>query len=165
LPIVVERKKGTLWILDEPSAGLHADEIELLLGACRHIVAAGGSVLMVEHDLELIARADWVIDIGPRAGTGGGRVVGEGPPSAIFQADTLTGQALRDRSEPARAPREPQPTLAPALEVRGAREHNLKQVDAVVPHRALTVVTGPSGSGKSSLAFDVIFAEGQRRFL
>jgi excinuclease ABC subunit A len=162
---LVERKKGTLWILDEPSAGLHADEIELLLGACRHIVAAGGSVLMVEHDLEIIARADWVIDIGPRAGSGGGRVVAEGPPSAIFAADTLTGKALRDRSEPPRQAAEPRRTLAPALEVRGAREHNLKQVDVRVPHRALTVVTGPSGSGKSSLAFDVIFAEGQRRFL
>src|SRR5690606_20408039 len=165
LPIVVERKKGTLWILDEPSAGLHADEIELLLGACHHIVDAGGSVLMVEHDLELIARADWVIDIGPHAGSGGGRVVAEGPPSALFAADTLTGKALRDRSQPERDVRSPEAALAPELSVLGAREHNLKQVDVSVPHRALTVVTGPSGSGKSSLAFDVIFAEGQRRFL
>jgi excinuclease ABC subunit A len=162
---LVERKKGTLWILDEPSAGLHADEIELLLGACRHIVDAGGSVLMVEHDLELIARADWVIDIGPKAGSGGGRVVAEGPPSAIFAADTLTGEALRARAEPRRKAPPPHGVLAPELTVRGAREHNLKQVDARVPHQALTVVTGPSGSGKSSLAFDVIFAEGQRRFL
>jgi excinuclease ABC subunit A len=162
---LIERKKGTLWILDEPSAGLHSDEIELLLGACRHIVDAGGSVLMVEHDLELIARADWVIDIGPKAGSGGGRVVAAGPPSVIFAADTLTGKALRDRAEPAPRSLPPHGVLAPELTVRGAREHNLKQVDVSVPHQALTVVTGPSGSGKSSLAFDVIFAEGQRRFL
>ncbi len=160
-----ERMRGSLWILDEPSAGLHANEIELLLGACRHIVSAGGSVLMVEHDLKLIAQADWVIDMGPRAGFGGGRVVAEGPPSVIARSDTLTGQALRARAEPPpEAP--PRGALSPSeLVVRGAREHNLKQVDVALPHQALTVVTGPSGSGKSSLAFDVIFAEGQRRFL
>jgi len=162
---LVERKRGTLWILDEPSAGLHADEIALLLHACRHIVDAGGSVLMVEHDLELIASADWVIDIGPKAGSGGGQVVAEGPPSAIFEADTLTGRALRARAEPSSRAAAPHVAMRPELTVQGAREHNLKQVDVAVPHQALTVVTGPSGSGKSSLAFDVIFAEGQRRFL
>jgi excinuclease ABC subunit A len=162
---LVERKRGTLWILDEPSAGLHADEIALLLRACRHIVDAGGSVLMVEHDLELIASADWVIDIGPKAGSGGGQVVAEGPPSVIFEADTLTGRALRARAEPSAKAPAPHGLLRPELAVQGAREHNLKQVDVRVPHQALTVVTGPSGSGKSSLAFDVIFAEGQRRFL
>ena len=162
---LVERKRGTLWILDEPSAGLHADEIALLLGACRHIVDAGGSVLMVEHDLELIASADWVIDIGPRAGSGGGRVVAEGSPSTILASDTLTGRALRTRTEPAARPAPAHAPHRPELIVCGAREHNLKQVNVSVPHQALTVVTGPSGSGKSSLAFDVIFAEGQRRFL
>src|SRR6185295_17270784 len=164
---LAERRRGSLWILDEPSAGLHPSEIELLLETCRQIVEAGGSVLMVEHDLELIAQADWVIDMGPGAGRGGGRVVAEGPPSAILAAHGCTGQALRERTgrapRPAAAPRsEPQ---RPELVVRGAREHNLKNLDVALPHQALTVVTGPSGSGKSSLAFDVIFAEGQRRFL
>ncbi|HWO13097.1 MAG TPA: excinuclease ABC subunit A, partial [Polyangiaceae bacterium] len=162
---LVERKRGTLWVLDEPSAGLHVSEIELLLRACRHIVDAGGSVLMVEHDLELIASADWVIDIGPKAGSGGGRVVAEGPPSTLLASDTLTGRALRARAEPGAKPAPAHEALRAELSVRGAREHNLKQVDVTVPHQALTVVTGPSGSGKSSLAFDVIFAEGQRRFL
>ena len=162
---LTERIRGSLWILDEPSAGLHANEIELLLAACRHIVSAGGSVLMVEHDLELIAQADWVIDMGPQAGSGGGRVVAEGPPSVIARADTLTGQALRARAEAAPDVRARGPVCPSELEVRGAREHNLKQVDVALPHQALTVVTGPSGSGKSSLCFDVIFAEGQRRFL
>jgi excinuclease ABC subunit A len=162
-----ERRRGSVWILDEPSAGLHPSEIDLLLSACRQIVEAGGSVLMVEHDLELIAQADWVIDMGPEAGHGGGRIVAQGPPSAILAAASSTGRALRERT--GRTPRpEAEPRSQPQrpeLVVRGAREHNLKDLDVVVPHQSLTVVTGPSGSGKSSLAFDVIFAEGQRRFL
>ncbi|HEU4577865.1 MAG TPA: excinuclease ABC subunit UvrA [Polyangiaceae bacterium] len=162
-----ERRKGSLWILDEPSAGLHPSEIDLLWSACEQLVDGGGSVLMVEHDLELIARADWVIDMGPQAGRGGGRVVAAGPPSAILEAASATGQALRERTGRAERPTAP-PRSAPQqpeLVVRGAREHNLKDLDVALPHQALTVVTGPSGSGKSSLAFDVIFAEGQRRFL
>ncbi len=162
-----ERKRGSVWILDEPSAGLHPSEIDLLLAACRQLVDAGGSVLMVEHDLELIAQSDWVIDMGPQAGRAGGQVVAQGTPEQLLAQDSATARALR-----ARTGREPAPPLAvrseprpPELSVRGAREHNLKDLSVTLPHQALTVVTGPSGSGKSSLAFDVIFAEGQRRFL
>jgi len=164
---LAERRRGSVWILDEPSAGLHSSEIDLLLLACHQIVDGGGSVLMVEHDLELIAQADWVIDMGPHAGRAGGRIVAQGPPSAILESPGLTGQALRVRTgkSPPPAPRPRAEPERPELVVRGAREHNLKDIDAHVPHQALTVVTGPSGSGKSSLAFDVIFAEGQRRFL
>jgi excinuclease ABC subunit A len=162
-----ERVRGGLWILDEPSAGLHADEIEHLLAALRQIVTRGGSAIVIEHDLSVIARSDWVIELGPGAGLHGGRVVMTGTPAELTRAQTKTGAALRESG--ALRPSEPPPRSARprelALTVSGAREHNLKDVSVAVPHQALTVVTGPSGSGKSSLCFDVIFAEGQRRFL
>ncbi len=183
-----QRKRGSLWILDEPSAGLHADEIDLLLRACRHLVDGGASVLVVEHDLHVLSHVDWLIELGPGGGSQGGTVVAAGTPEEIAGTSTKTGRALRAavaldpaarrragaakdgrdkgerRARPSRTTGE-EHGARHALQVRGAREHNLKQVDVDVPHQAMTVVTGPSGSGKSSLAFDVIFAEGQRRFL
>ncbi len=160
------KHRDGLVVLDEPSAGLHADEVAKLRQALDIIVESGGSVIVVEHDLDVIRGADWVVDLGPGAGREGGSVVGCGPPEQIAQLETRTGSALRGFDEPApgtkRRPRErPRPTLA----VECAREHNLREVSTRIPHGALTVVTGPSGSGKSTLAFDVVFAEGQRRFL
>ena len=155
---------GALFILDEPSAGLHADEVVHLLSCLDAIVLAGGTVLVVEHDLDVIRAADWVIDLGPRAGADGGRVVAVGTPAEVSKSNTLTGRALRKRARPASRTVKARP-CAPALRVERAREHNLREVSVTIPHGALTVVTGPSGSGKSTLAFDVIFAEGQRRFL
>jgi excinuclease ABC subunit A len=163
-----ESHEGELLVLDEPSAGLHADEVRSVLDALDVIVDAGGSAIVVDHDLDVIGHADWVIDLGPDAGTGGGRVVAEGTPEAVLRADSRTGRALRERGQAAaRVARSPRPKSAAraALTVMRAREHNLHEVSVEVPHGALTVVTGPSGSGKSTLAFDVIFAEGQRRFL
>ena len=162
-----EDHRGALLILDEPSAGLHADEVARLLEALDVIIAGGGSVLVVEHDLDVIARADWIVDLGPDGGAGGGQVVTTGTPASVGRTETRTGRALaahgKQELRPARkAVRSAEP---PALSVVHAREHNLAGVSAKVPHGALTVVTGPSGSGKSTLAFDVIFAEGQRRFL
>lgn len=161
-----EAKPGTLFVLDEPSAGLHVDEVGLVLRALDQLVKLGCSVIVVEHDLDVVRAADWVIDLGPGAGQAGGRVVGAGTLAAIQKLDTKTAVALRARpsrskraSKRARASRSPS-----ALVVERAREHNLREVSCEVPHGRLTVVTGPSGSGKSTLAFDVIFAEGQRRF-
>ncbi|MBX3130301.1 MAG: excinuclease ABC subunit UvrA [Polyangiaceae bacterium] len=159
--------RGAVYVLDEPSAGLHADEVAHLLAACDAILAGGGSVVAVDHDPELIARADHIIDLGPGAGRAGGRVVFTGSPEQALAADTLTADALRARATralPAAKPSRGEPARA-AIEVVRAREHNLREVSVRVPHQALTVVTGPSGSGKSTLAFDVIFAEGQRRFV
>ncbi|MFO0564537.1 MAG: excinuclease ABC subunit UvrA [Polyangiaceae bacterium] len=158
-------QKGALFVLDEPSAGLHADEVDRVLAALDVIVEGGGSVVVVEHDLGVIARADHVIDLGPSAGRRGGTIVGRGSPAEIAKLDTRTGIALRARAR--RAPlAEARPAPEPkALYVEHAREHNLREISVSVPHGALSVVTGPSGSGKSTLAFDVIFAEGQRRFL
>jgi excinuclease ABC subunit A len=187
---LAERHQGSLLILDEPSAGLHADEVARVLEALDAIVDSGGSVIVIEHDLDLVASADYVLDLGPGAGSEGGNLVAEGPPAAIVSAGTRTGLALKARAEGRRkgagnagvrangarangaaatngAARTngAGKSEARALSVVRAREHNLKDISLAIPHGALTVVTGPSGSGKSTLAFDVVFAEGQRRFL
>jgi len=179
-----EKHQGALFVLDEPSAGLHADEVVRVLDALDVIVEAGGSVIVVEHDLDLIANADYVLDLGPNAGLGGGLLVAEGTPREVAKVSaSRTGRALAEHF--AQRERKPRVELARAkskgelrpvsssaktrsernLTVARAREHNLHDVSVKIPHGALTVVTGPSGSGKSTLAFDVVFAEGQRRFL
>ncbi len=159
-------KPGTLYVLDEPSAGLHADEVALLVEALEVLLRSGGSVIVVDHDLDVLRAAEHLIELGPGGGLQGGRVVAEGPPSKVAKADTHTGAALRKARRPKlRAAGARRRTEAQELTVRGAREHNLRDVSVKLPHGQLSVVTGPSGSGKSSLAFDVVFAEGQRRFL
>jgi len=180
-----EELRGALLILDEPSAGLHADEVKQMLQALSAIVTAGGSVLVVEHDLDVIGNADYVIDLGPGAGTRGGQLLAVGPPRDLSSPDSKTAAALHDYFaggegsgvkgqglvKPGKKGRVRGKTgLGGAGETRSlsvvcAREHNLKGVSVDIPHGKLSVVTGPSGSGKSSLAFDVVFAEGQRRFL
>jgi excinuclease ABC subunit A len=169
---LAERAAGTLFVLDEPSAGLHAEDVEYVTRAMRSLVERGASVLVVEHDLDVVAGADWVIDLGPGAGPEGGRVVAEGTPAAVARSGSRTGLALRSYLARGSGVAPAAPALAraaarktEAIEVEHAREHNLKRVSCSIPHGALTVVTGPSGSGKSSLAFDVVFAEGQRRFM
>jgi excinuclease ABC subunit A len=168
--------RGQLVILDEPSAGLHPSEVARLNAALSDLARAGASVIAVDHDLDVVAAADWVIDLGPGAGAGGGQLVGEGTPAEIARMDTRTGRALAEHltpsatSSPASAP-VPRPsgsgpTSHPrSIDVVNAREHNLQEVSTSIPHGKIVVVTGPSGSGKSTLAFDVVFAEGQRRFL
>lgn len=161
-------KPDTLYILDEPSAGLHADEIALLVSALRVLVRSGGTVVFVDHDLSLIAAADWVLELGPGGGRQGGQLVFGGSPRDLASAGTKTGVALseaQERSGMSRKVKGRKKTGAHHLSVVGAREHTLKDVSVEIPHQALTLVTGPSGSGKSTLAFDVVFAEGQRRFL
>jgi excinuclease ABC subunit A len=172
---LTEHPRGTLFVIDEPSAGLHAEDTASVVTALHRLVDDGASVVVVEHDLDVIRAADWVIDLGPGAGPDGGRVVAQGSPLDIARGPSLTGIALREATsgsavERAAAYAKSSALAAPpesidAITVEHAREHNLKNVSAVVPHGKLTVVTGPSGSGKSSLAFDVIFAEGQRRFM
>ncbi len=160
-----------LYLLDEPTTGLHLEDVGRLLGALQRLVDYGHTVLVVEHNLELVRAADHVIDLGPDAGHDGGRVVAAGTPEEIAAHRTsYTGKALRDleaaRGADAQETRIARTSEPPReLRVFGARTHNLKGVDVVIPRGSLTVVTGPSGSGKSSLALDTIHTEGRRRFV
>ena len=162
-----------LLIFDEPTTGLHFEDIAALMRALRRLLARGHSLLVIEHNLDVIGAADWLIEMGPEGGDQGGRIVATGTPLQFRSARIgHTGEALAaystglesiaDRAESAaRARPEPPATI----DVRGAREHNLKNIEAHLPHNAMTVVTGVSGSGKSTLAFDIVFGEGQRRYL
>ncbi len=169
---LAEVKPGVLFVLDEPSAGLHADEVEHVLKGVDALLDAGASVLLVEHDLGIIRNADYLIELGPGGGANGGQVLATGTPEHIEAVDCPTGRALLAAKKShtqarlaKKITKKSAVSSARVLEVVSAREHNLKGVSVKIPHDALTVVTGPSGSGKSTLAFDVIFAEGQRRFL
>jgi excinuclease ABC subunit A len=160
--------RGRLFLMDEPTSGLHPADVSLLLAGLQRLVDAGNSVLLVEHNMDVARAADWVIDLGPEGGDAGGRLVGEGTPAELARLDTPTGHALRTHGEPARRAAEtPAPYDASDRPIRvlGARENNLRSVAVDVPRDKLVAVTGPSGSGKSTLAFDVLYAEGQRRFL
>ena len=164
--------QGKLFLFDEPTSGLHFEDIAKLLRAFRRLIGRGHSLVVIEHNLDVIGAADWIIDLGPEGGEGGGAVVCTGTPAQVEQhAASHTGAALRDYRRAmtllAAAPPAPvaRPVVSTALTIRHAREHNLKNIDLTIPRDQFTVVTGVSGSGKSTLAFDIIFAEGQRRYL
>ncbi len=175
--------KGALLIFDEPTTGLHFDDIAKLLKALQALKAAGHSLLVVEHNVDVMACADWIIDLGPEAGDAGGHIVAQGTVGDIMNAPAShTGRALRDALSAAQHPyqvaeprmgNEDGQTASKStnvecyadIEIHGAREHNLKNIDVVIPREQMTVITGVSGSGKSTLAFDILFAEGQRRYL
>jgi excinuclease ABC subunit A len=166
------RESGrTLYLLDEPTTGLHFEDIRCLLEALQDLVSRGNTVLVIEHNTDVIKAADHVIDLGPGAGEAGGRVVAAGTPEEICRvAESRTGEALREAARgPAPAPQGralPGPEHeARCLEVVGARQHNLRSVNARIPRDSITVITGVSGSGKTSLALDTLFAEGQRRYV
>jgi excinuclease ABC subunit A len=174
-------QNSRLFIFDEPTTGLHFDDIDKLLKALHRLVDEGNTVLVIEHNMDVIKTADWVIDLGPEGGQAGGHVVAAGPPEKVARSKSShTGTFLRrylgriPRLKPyPRASSEATPSagtsaMAPspaAISFKGAREHNLKNLDLTVPHHQLVVLTGVSGSGKSTLAFDILFAEGQRRYL
>ena len=176
-----EREGGVLFLMDEPTTGLHFADIAVLIDALRRLVAAGHSLIVVEHNLDVLAAADHIIELGPEGGAAGGQVVAAGTPADLVRAGrTHTARALRDRDRALQAATDggPQPagmsaaSATPAagardgaIQVRCAREHNLRNIDVTIPRDRFTVVTGVSGSGKSTLAFDVLFAEGQRRYL
>ncbi len=166
-------EKGTLLILDEPGTGLHFSDLEVLLAVFQRLVALGHTLLVIEHNMELVKCADHVIDLGPEGGRGGGLLVAQGTPEEVAAAGrghTARYLAAALRGEPAgadAAPEAPVESGIPAdiIALRGARHHQLKNIDVNIPRRQMTVVTGLSGSGKSTLAFDIIFAEGQKRFM
>ncbi|UAN02231.1 excinuclease ABC subunit UvrA [Achromobacter mucicolens] len=207
-------KKGSLFLFDEPTTGLHFDDVARLMRAFRKLLAAGHTLLVIEHNLDVIRAADWLIDLGPEGGDAGGLVMGTGTPQDLMDnPKSHTGAALRDYEVsilPADAVAggaadvvvssdadaqiaeqagltariaEPQAEYGAgvgtplqslvrerrqgsmAIEIRNAREHNLKNISVEIPHDKFTVITGVSGSGKSTLAFDILFNEGQRRYL
>ncbi len=170
-----EGTQGALLILDEPTTGLHFDDVAVLLRVFDRLVEQGNTLLVIEHNLEVIKSADYVIDLGPEAGADGGLVVATGTPEALIQVDgSHTGQALQGILK--KTPQSLRTNVKPisqlstssslnAISIHGAREHNLKNISLEIPRDQLVVITGLSGSGKSTLAFDILFAEGQRRFL
>jgi excinuclease ABC subunit A len=170
-----EPKRGSLFLFDEPTTGLHFDDVAKLLRAFRRLIDAGHSLLVIEHNLDVVRAADWIIDLGPEGGDGGGYLVGAGTPEDIMRLPAShTGRALLESIDPSASfggsvsDAEVAATAATApraIEIRGAREHNLKDIDVDLGRNRFTVITGVSGSGKSTLAFDILFAEGQRRYL
>ncbi|TAG08294.1 MAG: excinuclease ABC subunit A, partial [Verrucomicrobia bacterium] len=165
------KSKPLLLILDEPTTGLHFSDIENLLEVFQQLVDGGHSLLIIEHHLDVIKSADWVLDLGPEAGKAGGTLIGSGTPEKIAQSNSATGEFLRDVLEPksqrkTKRTSQPKPIAASEhISLKGARHHNLKNISLEIPREKIVVISGLSGSGKSTLAFDILFAEGQRRFL
>ncbi|QVN16101.1 excinuclease ABC subunit UvrA [Burkholderia sp. LAS2] len=176
--------RAKLFMFDEPTTGLHFDDIAKLMQAFGKLLAAGHSLIVIEHNLDVIRAADWLIDLGPEGGDGGGLVLCAGTPDDVKAcAESHTGVALLqyDREMDGDAVRAdegvPLQAVLNAARARraiegedvvrivNAREHNLKALDVDIPHGKFNVITGVSGSGKSTLAFDILFHEGQRRYL
>jgi excinuclease ABC subunit A len=173
-------RRGTLFLFDEPTTGLHFDDISRLMRALRKLLDAGHSLVVIEHNLDVIRASDWLIDLGPEGGDGGGQVVAVGTPEHVREMKgSLTGDALRDyelslgpsrhavrERSGAELARRALPSFGrEAIQIVNAREHNLKNLSVDIPRGKFSVVTGVSGSGKSTLAFDILFNEGQRRYL
>ena len=185
-------RKGTLFLFDEPTTGLHFEDIAKLMRALRKLLEAGNSLIVIEHNLDVIRASDWLIDLGPDAGDKGGLVVAEGTPEEVRKSGAShTAQALRDYEiamaggaagaavEKAHSVQEAKAlykveqenrsngaqAAKNAIEIINAKEHNLKNLSVDIPRGKFNVVTGVSGSGKSTLAFDILFNEGQRRYL
>jgi excinuclease ABC subunit A len=174
------KKSGTLFIFDEPTTGLHFHDIERLLWAFNELIDQGHSVVVIEHNMEVVKCADHIIDLGPEGGDGGGAVVATGTPERIAQAENShTGIYLKPHlANAASSPFKPvletrsrvqefksSTDTDNAITIVGAKEHNLKNISLKIPRDRFVVITGLSGSGKSSLAFDIIYAEGQRRYI
>ena len=177
--------RGTLFLFDEPTTGLHFEDISKLMRALRKLMEVGHSLLVIEHNLDVIRSSDWLIDLGPEGGDAGGEVCAIGTPDDVKQhPSSHTGRALREYDAAMglganevcekgnmlwknvrHTPAPPRVGADNAIEIVNAKEHNLKSLSVNIPRGKFSVVTGVSGSGKSTLAFDILFNEGQRRYL
>jgi len=176
-------RHGTLFLFDEPTTGLHFDDIAKLMRALRKLQSAGHSLLVIEHNLDVIRASDWIIDLGPEGGEGGGHVVCFGTPDDVkahgtshtglalreYESSLGLGAVLAEEGRPlqsvVRARRQAAREADNNIRIVNAKEHNLKNLSVDIPRGKFSVVTGVSGSGKSTLAFDILFNEGQRRYL
>ncbi len=153
---------GILYILDEPSIGLHFRDQDRLIGTLKNLRDLGNTVIVVEHDSQTILSSDRVIDVGPGAGKHGGKIIFEGTPKQLLKSDTLTGEYLSGRKEIEAEKKERK--RKDYLAIKGAREHNLKNIDVSIPLENFVCVTGVSGSGKSSLVDDILARALLKRF-
>ncbi len=154
---------GSMYILDEPSIGLHPKDTERLIGVLKDLRNLGNTVVVVEHDEDIMREADYIIDIGPEAGTFGGHVVAEGDFDAILKSDSLTAKYLNEELK-IEVPRKRR-TSKNSIQIIGARENNLKNVDVTFPLNCLTVITGVSGSGKSTLVKNILYPTMQKQLI
>ena len=165
--LVKPSKNHTLYLFDEPTTGLHAYDVSILLKALQNITQNGHTVIVIEHDEGIIRYANHIIDLGPEGGDSGGEVIFSGDyNSLLLCAKSYTARALLGEKEYIQ-PEEKvnlKKVIQNPIELNGVKTHNLKEIDVKIPRNKLTVITGVSGSGKSSLAFDTLFAEGQLRF-
>ncbi|MBF6640177.1 excinuclease ABC subunit UvrA [Flavobacterium sp. J49] len=152
---------GSMYILDEPSIGLHPKDTERLIKVLKNLRDLGNTVIVVEHDEDIMKAADRIIDIGPEAGTFGGELVAEGTFEEILQADSLTAKYLNGQLEIA-VPKKRRKSNN-FIEIKGARENNLQNIDVAFPLESLTVITGVSGSGKSTLVKKILFPAMQKK--
>lgn len=172
---------NTLYIFDEPTTGLHFYDIDHLLKVLQELVERGNTVLVIEHNMDVVKVADWIIDLGPEGGDAGGQLIAQGTPEKIAELHTPTGEAVREAlyhdfkakialakkrcKENKLQKKKRLPSFIEDITVTSAEQNNLKHLDVTIPRGKITVCTGPSGSGKSSFAFDTIYAEGQRRYI
>ncbi len=162
---MARKTKGkTLYILDEPTTGLHAYDVNILIQSLNELQALGHSIIVIEHHHRILQEAHHIIELGPESGASGGEVVFQGSYENLLKQTTLTAQALQGKFIPESTDKTTAKKLD-YIELKGVQTHNLKNIDVQIPKNKITVITGVSGSGKSSLAFDTLFAEGQNQFL
>ena len=165
--LIRPQKGHTFYILDEPTTGLHFHDIQKLIEILQSLVDQKNTVVVIEHNLDLIKTVDWVIDLGPEGGEKGGFLIDQGPPEHLIKKDSPTGVFLKRHLEKKvfRKPKREKKAAVTEIFVKKASQNNLKELSVSIPHNALSILTGPSGSGKTTLAIETIYAEGQRRYL